>query len=133
MSTSLRRITGGHIGTLPLTALRFRSDVVSFETRDLEGVFGTGGGACSLSGSVLDSGVVDRVETECVEPKELILPHVLEELEEGRRVEGKGLDFERGFVGEGGAVVVRVSNGISGAVFVGDPGVAVRLEGDEGG
>lgn len=86
-----------------------------------------------MSSSVLDSGVVDRVEMDCAEPKELMLPHVLEELEEGRRVEGKGFDFERGFVGEDGTVVVRVSKGVSGAVFVGDPRVAVRLEGDEGG
>lgn len=57
-----------------------------------------------MSGSVA-SGVVDRVEIDCSDVSELILPHAFEELADGIREEGKGLDFERGFVGEEGAVV----------------------------
>jgi len=134
MSTSLGRITGGHIGTLPLTALRGRSSFsnVGFEMRDLEGVFGTGGGTCSLSASDA-SGVVARVAMDCPEPNELMLPHVFDELDEGRRVDGKGLDLERGFVGEDGAVGVGVYGSGFGVAFVGEPRAIERLEGDAGG
>ena len=110
------------MGTLPLTALRS-----VFDACDLEGVFGTGG--TTLSSSV-DSGVVDLVEMDNSDEIELILPHVFDELDDGSRVGGKGFAFD--FVGEDGLVEGRVCDGVLGVAFVGNPGTAALLEGEEG-
>lgn len=81
------------------------------------------------------SGVVELVELDISDVNELILPHVLEleEDEGGRPVGANGFDLDLDLVGEDRVEVIRVCEGVLGAVLVGEGGLAVPLVGDEGG